>query len=64
MAVRRLVGSWSRRDRAQVCALLGVVAALHVVGFGTLILLVAPERYQVGAQVFSCLLYTSDAADE
>jgi len=53
MAVRRLVGSWSRRDRAQVCALLGVVAALHVVGFGTLILLVAPERYQVGAQVFS-----------
>ncbi|MEJ6537249.1 MAG: HoxN/HupN/NixA family nickel/cobalt transporter [Mycobacterium sp.] len=53
MAVRRLVGTWSRRDRAQVCALLGVVAALHVVGFGTLVLLVAPERYQVGAQVFS-----------
>jgi len=53
MAVRRLVGSWSRRDRVQVCALLGVVAVLHLVGFGTLILLVAPERYQVGAQVFS-----------
>jgi len=53
MAVRRLVGSWTRRDWAHVCALFGVVAILHVIGFGTLILLVAPERYQVGAQVFS-----------
>ena len=50
---RLLVGSRSRRDRVQVVALLAVVAALHVVGFGTLMLLVAPERYQIGTQVFS-----------
>jgi high-affinity nickel-transport protein len=31
----------------------GVIAALHAVGFGTLILVVAPQRYQVGAQVLS-----------
>ena len=53
MALRRLVLSWNRQDWVQVCALLGVVAILHVIGFGTLILLVAPERYRVGAQVFS-----------
>ena len=53
MALRRLVLSWNRRDWVQVCALLGVVAILHVIGFGTLIALVAPEHYRVGAQVFS-----------
>ena len=52
MALRPVV-SWNRGDWAQVCALVGVVAALHAVGFGTLILVVAPQRYQVGAQVLS-----------
>ena len=52
MAPRPVV-SWNRGDWAQVCALVGVVAALHAVGFGTLILVVAPQRYQVGAQVLS-----------
>lgn len=45
--------SWTRRDWAQITALFGAVAVLHMVGFGTLILFVAPHRYQVGAQVFS-----------
>lgn len=44
---------FSRADRVQVAAMLGAVAALHAVGFGTLIVLIAPERYHVGAQVFS-----------
>lgn len=49
----RISGSWSRRDWAQVAALFSAIAVLHVVGFGTLFLFVAPHRYQVGAQVFS-----------
>ena len=52
MALRRQV-PWNRKDWVQVCALVGVVAVLHAVGFGTLILVVAPHRYQVGAQVLS-----------
>jgi high-affinity nickel-transport protein len=53
MALRRLVLSWNRKDWLQVSALGGVIAALHAVGFGTLILVVEPQRYQVGAQVLS-----------
>ena len=53
MGVRRLVSSWNRRDWAEVSVIFAVVAVLHVVGFGLLILLVAPVRYQVGTQVFS-----------
>ena len=44
---------WHRNDWIQVGALLGAVGVLHAVGFGTLVALVAPERYQLGAQVFS-----------
>ena len=53
MALTRLVDSWTRRDWVQVWALFGVVAVLHVIGFGTLAVLVVPEHYQVGAQVLS-----------
>lgn len=53
MAAHRPAGSWTRRDWGQVAALLAAVAGLHVVGFGTLILGVAPAHYQVGSQVFS-----------
>ncbi len=53
MALRRIVGSWDRADRVQIVAMLGVIVALHVAGFGTLILMIAPQHYQVGAQVFS-----------
>lgn len=53
MATPRIGGSWSRRDWGQVAALLTAVAVLHVVGFATLMLAVAPAHYQVGTQVFS-----------
>lgn len=52
MAVGRLAG-WSRRDWFQVAGLLAAVAVLHAVGFGTLVLAVAPAHYQFGTQVFS-----------
>lgn len=51
-AFRRVVISWHRRDWLEIAALAGVIAALHLVGFGTLIVLVAPHHFQVGTQVF------------
>jgi nickel/cobalt transporter (NiCoT) family protein len=48
----RLIRSWNRRDWAQVGVLFTVIALLHLVGFGALVMLVAPHHYQVGAQVF------------
>jgi high-affinity nickel-transport protein len=39
---------WNRRDRLEVAA----IGLLHLVGFGALVLIVAPHRYQVGAKVF------------
>ena len=53
MAARRPAAGWSRRDWVQVTGLLSAVAVLHAVGFGTLVLAVAPAHYQVGTQVFS-----------
>ena len=44
--------SWNRRDRWQFGALAAAVATLHLIGFGTLLLLIAPQHYQVGTQVF------------
>jgi high-affinity nickel-transport protein len=46
-------GHWRRRDWSHVAAMLGAVAVLHAVSFGTLILAVAPQQYHVGTQVFS-----------
>ena len=51
-AFRRLVRSWSRRDWWQFGALAAAILGLHLVGFGTLFVLVAPHHYQVGTQVF------------
>jgi nickel/cobalt transporter (NiCoT) family protein len=51
-AVRRLVRSWNRRDWWEFSGLAAAIAGLHVVGFGSLVLLVAPHHYQVGTQVF------------
>ena len=51
-ALRRLLSAWSRRDWLEVGALAAVIGALHVVGFGALILFVAPNHYQVGTEVF------------
>lgn len=51
-AVRRLLTSWDRKDWLDVGLLASIIAALHIIGFGALILLVAPNHYQVGTQVF------------
>ncbi len=51
-ALRRLVGSWNRRDWWEFSGLATVIGALHLVGFGTLLFLIAPQHYQVGTQVF------------
>ena len=49
---RRMVRSWNRRDWWQFGALVTAILVLHLVGFGTLFVLIAPHHYQVGTQVF------------
>jgi high-affinity nickel-transport protein len=49
---RRLVISWTRRDWLECAGLVVVIALLHLVGFGALILLGGPHHYQVGTQLF------------
>jgi high-affinity nickel-transport protein len=44
--------TWRRRDWTQLSVLLAVIALMHVVGFGALVLFVAPAHYSVGTQVF------------
>ncbi|MFE6688247.1 HoxN/HupN/NixA family nickel/cobalt transporter [Streptomyces sp. NPDC057743] len=43
---------WQRRDTVRTAGLMAVIAALHVVAFGVLFLLVVPGHYAVGSQVF------------
>ncbi|QGN58132.1 HoxN/HupN/NixA family nickel/cobalt transporter [Nostocoides sp. HKS02] len=43
---------WSRRDWGELGGLLTLIALMHVVGFGALVLVVAPAHYSVGTQVF------------
>ncbi|MCB0945398.1 MAG: HoxN/HupN/NixA family nickel/cobalt transporter [Mycobacterium sp.] len=47
-----MVRSWNRRDWWQFGALVTAILVLHLVGFGTLFVLIAPHHYQVGTQVF------------
>jgi high-affinity nickel-transport protein len=42
----------SRREWGRVSAMVVAIALLHIVGFGILILFVAPARYQVGTGLF------------
>jgi high-affinity nickel-transport protein len=51
-AFGRLTGAWNRRDWAEFATLGAAIALLHAVGFGALFILVAPNHYHVGAQVF------------
>src|ERR1700756_183654 len=44
-------GRRQSRDRLEVVALFAAIALLHVVGFGTLVSIVAPHHYRVGEQV-------------
>lgn len=48
----RLVRSWNRRDWREFGALAGAILVLHLLGFGSLFLLIEPHHYQVGTQVF------------
>ncbi|MCM3265919.1 HoxN/HupN/NixA family nickel/cobalt transporter [Streptomyces thermoviolaceus] len=43
---------WRREDTLRTAGLMGVIAALHVVAFGVLFLLVVPQHHQVGTKAF------------
>jgi high-affinity nickel-transport protein len=48
-AVTAAAGRFSRRDRRSIAGMTGFVALLHVVGWGVLVLLVAPHDYHLGS---------------
>ncbi len=50
--VSRLLSTWNRRDFAEIGALLGVIALMHVVGFAVLVFAIAPHHYRAGTQIF------------
>lgn len=43
---------WRREDTVKTVGLMAVIAALHVVAFGILFLLVVPGHYEVGSKAF------------
>lgn len=43
---------WRREDTVRTAGLLAVIAGLHVVAFGVLLLLVVPGHYEVGSKAF------------
>ena len=43
---------WGREDSIRTAGLLAVITALHLLAFGVLVLLVVPNHYTVGSQVF------------
>jgi nickel/cobalt transporter (NiCoT) family protein len=49
---RSLLPGWSRRDWRETGLLLGVIAAMHVVGFGALIATVGRHSYSLGTTTF------------
>ena len=49
---RRLLSSWNRRDYFEIAVLLGIIALMHIVGFATLIFVIAPHHYRAGTQIF------------
>ncbi len=48
----RLSSTWNRQDRIEIAALLGLIAVMHIVGFATLVLVIAPQHYHAGRQIF------------
>jgi high-affinity nickel-transport protein len=48
----RVRGALSGREWARVGGMVGFIAALHIVGWFTLLAIVAPAHYSVGTQVF------------
>ncbi|WGL51268.1 HoxN/HupN/NixA family nickel/cobalt transporter [Nocardioides sp. BP30] len=49
----RALTTWTAKDWIEAGGLLGFIVLMHVVGFGVLILVVAPQHYSLGTQVFS-----------
>jgi high-affinity nickel-transport protein len=47
-----VASTWGKGDRIEIAVLLGVIAAMHLVGFATLALVIAPQHYQTETQVF------------
>jgi high-affinity nickel-transport protein len=43
---------WRREDTVRTAGLMAVILALHVVAFGVLIVLVAPDHYRIGSEAF------------
>jgi high-affinity nickel-transport protein len=50
--LRRALNSLSPEERRSAAGMLAVVVGLHVVGWGLLLAVIAPENYQVGGQIF------------
>jgi nickel/cobalt transporter (NiCoT) family protein len=50
--IRRMLSTWNRRDYIEIGVLLGVIALMHLVGFATLVFVIAPHHYRAGAQIF------------
>ncbi|MBS9534653.1 HoxN/HupN/NixA family nickel/cobalt transporter [Mycobacterium sp. M1] len=50
--IRGLTAVFDRRDRIDIAVLLGVIAVMHLVGFGTLVLVIAPRDYHAGTEAF------------
>ncbi|MEV6418074.1 HoxN/HupN/NixA family nickel/cobalt transporter [Kribbella sp. NPDC051718] len=45
---RRLVAALSRREWASIAGMAAFIAALHIIGWGVLLLLIAPRHYDLG----------------
>ncbi|WP_310961177.1 Nickel transporter NicT [Nocardioides terrisoli] len=50
---RRAMTTWSAKDWLGAGALLAFIVLMHVIGFGVLVLVVAPHHYGLGTEVFS-----------
>ena len=48
----RLSSTWNRHDRTEIGAILGVIALMHLIGFATLTVLIAPRHFHAGSQIF------------
>jgi nickel/cobalt transporter (NiCoT) family protein len=49
---RGLLSTWNRRDYVEIGVLLSVIVLMHVVGFATLVLVIAPHHYRASTQIF------------
>lgn len=49
---RRISGSMSRAEWGRAAGMAGFIAALHIIGWFTLVAIVAPEHYSLGTKTF------------